>query len=296
MNLHDHMDRATEGMSSDLDRLSRAAQHEGTRLRRRRHGFMAVGAAAAVATVAATTFAVTSIGSADDTQRAETGATKSSNAAPGNSKTITTVPLNGRSTVAALEDAIKQVADGSFDEYRGQGDATTPDFPDTYGGLRFTPADDSGFGHVGINIQGGDLIKQLGTFRCDGSFMLDCTARTLPNGDRLRTYRDRPDGDGDVRQVAELWADGDTVRVVASADNGTDLGSNNWNIERPDSVLTKKQLTDIVTQDYWGVEIPERFDKAGQQLSPYDDLDDTADPDDTEQPPGGQPLQPSPSR
>lgn len=288
MNLHDHMDRATETVTTDLDRLSRAAQNDGTRIRRRRHGLMAAGTAAAVATVAATSFAITAIGSDDATQRADDLQTTPSQAAPAGK--ATTVPLTGRSTVAALESAIKLVADGSFDRYAGQGDATSPGDLGTYGEVRFTPSDGSGFGMVGINVQDGQMIEDLGKFGCNDQFMLDCASRTLTNGDRLRTYREQPDGVGDVRQVAEIWTAGDELRIVASANNGTDLGSNQWDIERPDAVLTPKQLVQIVSQGYWGFEIPERFDAAGQQLSPYNNLDAE---DDTSQPPGGQPLRPS---
>lgn len=111
-----------------------------------------------------------------------------------------TVPITGPGTVAALRAAIKEETQGAFAGFAGQ------DGHDTYGELEFTPADGSGRGVVGFNVQHGSILDGSG-FNCAQTRMVNCRVRMVADGDRLRTYRDPPvktaAGDG-LRVAAEL--------------------------------------------------------------------------------------------
>ena len=154
----------------------------------------------------------------------------------------------GRDIASALLTAVRQVRPGTATEIRGQQE---------YAAFTFAPADSAGAGTVGVNVQNwsGDM-EGLEIDRCQ-SYMDDCVLSQLPNGDRLRFYVDRtedPSGDG-VRSVVErLTPQG--VRILASAANGFDLPSSQWDATRPDPVLTRGQLVEVVTQPWWGLTLP----------------------------------------
>lgn len=277
MKLHDQMDAATASTTADLDRLFRDSRRQGSALRRRRQSLSAVGAAAAVAMVAGAGYLAIDTSDPGTGQVADLAAdptmSPSASAEPGPSR----VPLSGRSTAAALEAAIDELADGEFGGFAGQGGPGDPGSPspDTYAELEFTPSDGTGLGVVGVNVQDGSILED-DPFTCGQSFMVDCAVRTLPDGDRIRTYQDQPvttsEGDG-IRVVAELLTRDRSLRVVASATNGFDLPSNQWDVTRPAPVLTTAQLSEIVAQPWWGFQIPAEYDEAGRALSPYEDLD-----------------------
>ncbi len=84
-----------------------------------------------------------------------------------------------------------------------------------------------------------------------------CRVSTLPDGSLLRTYAEHSasvSGGTGERLVAERVVG--QVRVVASATNGFELPANDWDITRPDAVLSTEQLTAVVSQPWWGFELP----------------------------------------
>jgi len=263
MNLRDHMYDATAGTTADLERLTHHARRRGMKLRRYRQALSAVGAATAVAAAVSVGYLATG-GSAPGTDVAAPSANESTS-----DPVVGTVPLSGRSTAAALRAAVSELAQGTYGGFAGQ------EGHDAYGELEFTPADGSGLGVVGINVQHGDMIDDS-PFVCGKPWMVDCTVSTLPTGDRTRTYQDQPvptsDGDG-LRVVAELITRDRDLRVVASATNGFDLPSNQWDVTRPEPVLTVAQLSQIVSQPWWDFRIPREYHEAGDDLSPYRDFD-----------------------
>lgn len=278
--MHDDMRDAVADVSADPDLLVRSARRQGTGLRRRRQATVVLGSVAAVMAVGFGGYLATTGGDdrapadqASDVpaagQPAEQPASKQTNASSSQP-----VPLTGRSTVAGLQEAIEGLAKGTFSDFAGQGDSQG-EFKDTYGELFFTPADGSGRGQVGINVQDGSILDEGKgiDFTCGQSFMNDCAVVRLPNGDQVRTYQDPSDGAGDIRLVAELLTKDQSLRLVASATNGEDLGGNEWNITRDTAVLDRDQLTEIVTQDYWGFSVPQRLKTAGDALAPYEDYD-----------------------
>ena len=259
MNLRDHMYDATAGTTADLERLTHHARRRGMKLRRYRQALSAVGAATAVAAAVSVGYLATG-GSAPGTDVAAPSANESTS-----DPVVGTVPLSGPSTAAA----VSELAQGTYGGFAGQ------EGHDAYGELEFTPADGSGLGVVGINVQHGDMIDDS-PFVCGKPWMVDCTVSTLPTGDRTRTYQDQPvptsDGDG-LRVVAELITPDRDLRVVASATNGFDLPSNQWDVTRPEPVLTVAQLSQIVSQPWWDFQIPREYHEAGDDLSPYRDFD-----------------------
>ena len=94
-------------------------------------------------------------------------------------------------------------------------------------------------------------------------WMEACRVSTLPDGSLLRTYAkhsaDVNGGTGE-RLVAERVVG--QVRVVASATNGFELPANEWDITRPDAVLSTEQLTTVVSQPWWGFQLPAEFSGA----------------------------------
>ncbi len=274
MNLRDHMEDAVGTTTTDLGRLSQDSRRQGLKLRRYRQAISGVGAAAGVAVVLTTVHLVTggsSVGSTGGHAKVDTpvAATLTPSAEPSQEPAPTTVRLTGRSTVAALRAAVGTTTAGTFGGYAGQADH------DTYGELVLTPADRTGVGVVGVNVQHGSILDGQ-AFDCSTTWMVDCQVRTLDNGDRLRTYQDQPvastQGTG-LRVVAELLTRDRSLRVLASATNGFDLGADEWDVTRPDPVLDVAQLSRIVSQPWWGFQVPRRFETAGEALTPYTDLD-----------------------
>ncbi|MGA8847622.1 MAG: hypothetical protein WB471_13480 [Nocardioides sp.] len=283
MKLHDHMEEAVGGSSTDLVRLARASQQQGTRLRRNRLARNAVGVAAAAAVIfsAVQLTAGTSTLDPDTAREVPAGVAAAPtpsadpSAGPPSSPSADKVVLTGRGTAAALRAAIEEQATGTFGGFAGQGDALGQGSDDTYGRLEFTPSDGTGVGVVGVNVQDGSILDQS-RFDCAETFMVDCSVETLANGDRIRTYWGQPvatdEGPG-LRVTAELLTDDRSLRVIASASNGFDLGGNRFDVTRRQPVLTAADLSRIVSQPWWGFRVPSEFQQAGEELSPYTDLD-----------------------
>lgn len=278
MNLRDHMEDAVGNTSADLGRLSQDSRRVGTKRRRYRQVLGGVSVAAATAVAFSAVHAATGDSGAGRGPVAgdiSAAATTTPSAEPSASPDAGVVPLTGRSTVAALRASIDEQSQGAYGGFAGQGGVAEQQSRDTYGEVEFTPSDGTGVGVVRVNVQDGSILDGS-AFNCAQAWMVDCQVRTLANGDRLRTYQEEPvrtaEGDG-LRLTAELLTNDRSLRVVASATNGFELPSNQWDVTRPQPVLTTTQLSEIVSQALWSFQIPRAYASEGQELSPYTDLD-----------------------
>jgi hypothetical protein len=271
--LRSAMAEAVAPAHADTDRLVAAARRRGMGIRRRRQALGAVGVAAAVGLVVT---APTVIAGSRGTDIAP-AASMSVGSTPLAMDSSQTQPLTGRSTAAALLYAVGLQGRGTATDFHGQGgDASGPA---GYAFFRFTPEGGARAGEVAINVQrfwtspakqGDKLAGRLA--QCD-SWMEDCTTATLPDGSRLLTYGDRSDyGDRKgIRRVVELYRT-DQVRLVVSASNGYDVTERDERITRSQPVLTTAQLEAIVTQPWWGPDLPIRFTELGATLKPYSSI------------------------
>jgi hypothetical protein len=267
--LHDEMARATDAAHIDTEALVSSARRRGLAIRRRRQALSTIGGLGVAGAAAALVLAVVP-GTGDDAPRAAdrsaassgTGAAPSSTA--GGFAATPTSPFTGRSTAAALLYAVQQQSPGGRAtdvRWQGPGDVGG----ETYAVFRFTPTDSGTPGEVGINVQPG-MATEVGD-TCTPSFMHDCTVRALPDGSTLRTYDDLSGKDrAGIRRVAELLRP-DGVRVIASASNGLDVTENDEQVTRGDPVLDLDQLRAIVTQPWWGPELPAYFTRTGAGLT-----------------------------
>ena len=258
--LRDRMHDTVSHHHADLPALAAQARRQGTSLRRRRRRAMA-GSAVAVVAVAATA-AVAGAGLLADHQ---TGsrlpvAGDGSGAPPVPTRVHradATVQATGRTTVAALYAAVTDLVPGKGTDFVGQGpEESGPIGSDTYGEMAFAPADGSGAGRVGVNVQSAHILDdpQRGITARQGFVCVDwmesCQVSTLPDGSMLRTYAEHSAAAGGgtgERLVAEHLIG--QLRVVASASNGFEGPSNEWDLTRPDAVLTTDQLTTVVPAD-----------------------------------------------
>jgi hypothetical protein len=282
MNLSEHFRQATEAPGSDgldLHRLARVARSEGTRARRRQRGVALLGSAALVGVVAggsalllgpdpdrAAALPVPGVTpSATATDAPTASPTDVASATPTSEPTLDpadTGPFTGRGIAAALRFAVSDVEAGRAGAFAGQ--ATD----EAFGQLDWTDADGLGVSVVGVNVQPQmDFVTS-----CTEAYVHHCTS-SHRDGGTLTTYDElTPVRDGvGVRRVADfLRADG--TRVVASATNGYDLPSNQWDVTRTQPPLGFAELARVVSQPWWGAELPTYFLEQGRALAPYDDL------------------------
>jgi len=273
MSLHERMYDAVSDVHADADGLTAIARSRGDRIRRRRRALGTAGTAAVVAAVAVGASVVAPALDRPGDRAATPLDTATASEGPSSDRPRP-VPIDGRSTAAALRAAVEDVVAGRSGAFAGQGGSGPTPADETYAELELTPADGSGPGVVGINVQHASILGR-GPIVCLG-WMRECAVRELPGGDRLRTYADAPTstpaGDG-LRVVAELVSRTRDLRVVASSTNGLDLPANGWDVTRPDPVLSTDRLAEVVRREWWGFEVPARFAEAGAELAPYRDLD-----------------------
>ena len=262
--LRDHMHDTVDHEHTDLAALTGHARLQGAKLRRRHRLATAGSALAVVAVLGAGAVAASGLLPdasvvPQDVPVADHGVKpKPAHRAPA-------PPATGRSTVAALYAAVADVVPGTGSKFAGQG---TSEFSgDTYGELAFAPADGSGAGRIGLNLQDKSILADGGRSAEQGFVCLDwmeaCRVSTLADGSLLRTYAEHSaavGGGTGERLVAERLVG--RVRVVASATNGFELPANAWDITRPDAVLSIDQLTTVVSQPWWGFELPAEFSGA----------------------------------
>ena len=269
MKLSDLMSDSVAHELPDLTRLAADARRDGSRRRRQRTLLTSSGAALATVAVLGLGYAAGDSLRPDRHSSPPVATSAPDDAAPHGAL----VPNTGRATVAGLRYAVGQIADGEFAGFRGQGGPESA-LRDTWGSLELTPADGTGVGVVDLNVQDGSILAGI-PFDCGDGRLEQCQVTTLDNGDRVRTYREtRPTDAGDgVRVVAELLTADSDLRVVAAATNGFDLPANRWEITRSVPVLDWEQLTQIVTQRWWGLEVPQSLVDDGAELTPYDEME-----------------------
>jgi hypothetical protein len=204
-----------------------------------------------------------------------------------------TVPITTRSLTAALQAAVGDVADGTASDFDGHlayasssktydplvDDAERDGYSGTF---TFTPADGSGGAlvHAVIADKGGMDYNQTTAeenFTTCTSVQEECKVTTLPDGSLLKTYVLYGIGGGDERGHEMLMAErmvGDAV-VRVSATNGGALTEAGNEITRPHAVLSIEQLTEIVSQPWWGYDLPAEF--ADAELPGYHESDSIID-------------------
>ena len=273
--LRDRMHETVDSSHTDLSTLVERSRQQGTSLRRRRRLAAAGSAALVMAVVGAGAVAAGGLlpggsatpvagdgGGQHDAKAVDKPASKA-HPVPKMPLGTETRPADGRLTAAALYAAVTDVVPGTGSEFAGQ--SPSGGWPDTYAEFAFSPADGSGAGRVGVNVQDAQILAGEGVGPREGfhclRFMSNCQVVDQPDGSLLRTYAERSEAAGGgtgIRLVAErLTPDG--VRVVASAANGFEGPANEWDIRRPDAVLSIAQLTEVVSQAWWGFELPAEF-------------------------------------
>jgi hypothetical protein len=258
--LSDLMHRDVQDLTPDLDALTQAARRRGLSIRRRRQALSTLGAVAAVAVIAVGSTQLR--GSADSSRPAATAPTTP---APTTQASGTT-RLSGEATAAGLRDLLGEVVQGRATSFAGQ-DSTVS--YDSYGELRWFPADGSGFSDVGLNVQPGFESR---IYHCQ-AWQVACTV-TRSGGAKLMTFEEVTEvaGGKGIRVTADLLrADG--VRVVASATNGAELPANKWHITRARPAFTAQELALVVGQSWWGPRLPAELQREGAALPGYTDLD-----------------------
>jgi hypothetical protein len=255
--LHEEMARATDAARIDTDALVRSARRRGLAIRRRRQALATIGTLGVAGAAAALVVALAPGGTQP------TGHDPATPASTGFAPTPT-APFTGRTTAAALEYAVEQVAAGEAAHVQWQD--PVGDFPETFATFRFRPADGGDAGEIGINVQPGFTgTAAQDVSRC-ADWMRHCTVRTGADGSVLVTYEEVSDHDArGIRRVASLLR-ADHVRVVVSASNGIDVTGREEQVTRDEPVLDAAQLGTIVTQPWWGPQLPASFTGPGARL------------------------------
>ena len=268
--LRERMNDTVSHHHADLVTLAARARSQGTSLRNRRR-WAVMGSAVAVVAVAA----MSGIAGAGLLGGHEGGGqTPLAGRGTGGPPTPTraphvdgSLPATGRMTTAALYAAVTDLVPGTGTDFSGQGpEQEGSGSHDTYGEFAFSPADGTGDGEVGVNVQSASILDddRRGISAREGfvctEWMETCHVTTLPDGSLLRTYAQHTaavGGGTGERLTAEHLTE--RLRVVASATNGFELPANEWDITRPEAVLSIDQLATVVSQPWWGFELPERY-------------------------------------
>ena len=276
--LRDRMHETVSHHHVDLATLTARARRQGTSLRRRRRLAVTGSAVAVVALIATTGVAGAGLlGNGPAGHRVPPAATDE--APPPAPPAPATTRATGRTTAAALYAAVTDVVPGTGTDFAGQGpEQEGSSGPDTFGEFAFSPADGTGDGKVGVNVQTASILADTdrGTSAREGfvctDWMETCRVTTLADGSLLRTYAEHTsavEGGTGERLVAERLTE--QVRVVASATNGFEGPGNHWDITRPKAVLSVDQLATVVSQPWWGFELPAEY--AGERDVPaYTDI------------------------
>ena len=265
MLLHDFLDDAVADVHADLPALVTASRSHGLAIRRRRRALSAVGAAAAVALVAATLYAFVP---GPGGREGEVAADLASPVRVGRLSGVT-APATPAGVVLALAESVDRVADGKFGRLQGDVD----DY-ESLAALLFDPVDGTGpAGQVIINIQ---PLDGMGTapYSCEDAWfegITDCATHRLDNGDSLRTYWQLDDsefGAGSQRMAVEVLSPTRHLRIVVNV-----LNTNPWadGEHRDEPVLDLEQATAIATQPWWDArQLPVEYVAAGKRLDLYE--------------------------
>ena len=261
--LHDTLD----SQHTDLTQLAALARRQGSHLRRRRRVAVTTSSLVVVAVLATGAVSATRLLPGPET-RTVTGFASQGEA---------TVPASGRSVAAAALAAVNEVADGTIDRIHGGVMAPiADDNPQGKGevllehvgaSFAFTPDGASSPGEVSVSIahttEAGKAMDLLDLESCP-NFAIDCQSVTLPDGSVVDTYRSHgEDTTGDPAGFGTVYAQrtiGDVVVTIWAA-NGLDSpmlkGTRLPN--QSQTVLSLEQVKEIVSQPWWGLELPAEF-------------------------------------
>jgi hypothetical protein len=271
--LHDTLD----DQHTDLVLLAARAQSQGTRLRHRHRLTVATSSLAVVAVLATGAVSATRLLPGPEETRTVTGFASQGEA---------TVPASGKSVAAAALAAVNEVADGTIDRIHGGVMVPiTDDSPQGKGevllehvgaSFAFTPDGASSPGEVSVSIShttdAGKSMDLVDLESCP-NFAIDCQSVTLPDGSVVDTYRSHgEDTTGDPAGFGTVYAQrtiGDVVVTIWAA-NGLDSpmlkGTRLPN--QPQTVLSLEQVKEIVSQPWWGLELPAEF--SGDDLPSFE--------------------------
>ena len=281
--LHDTFDHE----HTDVVLLAERAKSQGARLRRRRRLSVATGSLAVAAVLAAGVASATQLLPGPPEASLVTGF-----AAQGEA----TVPVTTRSLTAALQAGVAEVADGTASEFEGfltyAGAAKVHDplvddkERDSYqASFTFAPADGSPGATVSAvladkaGMDDNKTTAEDNFTTCIEDLDEDCQVTTLPDGSLLKTYVRHSIGSTGQRAYEILTAErmvGDTV-VRVEATNGGELTEAGNVVTRPHPTLSVDQLTEIVSQPWWGYDLPQEFADAGADLPGYHESDSIVD-------------------
>ena len=147
---------------------------------------------------------------------------------------------------------------------------------DTYGEFELTPASGGGPGVVGVNVQHCVRPRRLPVqlhLRVDDR-LRDPPAPGRRPGAHLHG---RAGADGRGRRAA-----GSGGHLLPGATSGWSRRRptasscrerDEWDVTRPEPVLSSDQLADVVSQDWWGFKLPARFAEEGKELNPYEEIE-----------------------
>lgn len=272
MNLHDSMQQAVDDVDIDLDRLARVSRAQGTRLIRRRNGVALVGAAATALGAFVIGTAALETGSPSSAPSTGQAAERSESLDLADTGRIT-----GRGAAAGLRFAVSQLEDGTAIKFSGQDPNPGDDNVGASGRFEWLEPNAPGISIVGINVQTGPDVADY-VPQCTPLFggvpqePLDhCHTEQFADGSRVMTYAEHQqvsDGVG-IRRTAELMRPDGTL-ITAFSTNGYELVKEyDWDITRPAPGLTFNQLTDIVSQPWWGAQLPADLLAQGRDLDGY---------------------------
>lgn len=263
MNLRESLEREVADVHADPDTLLRAvAARSGVRRRRRRVardvGVALAVAALVVGVLAGVTDLRSSLRGAAEPPAAGPTASASTDATPGPADA--TVPVTGRTAAAVLLEVLADLDETGVLPGRVQPGSIGGSPEDaTAGEQAFTRLElrtEAGGTELVVNVQRWSTLGL--TSSCDGR--TDCRAATLPDGDRLTTYR--PDDGKALGQLAvELVSTRRDLRVLVSATqsaDGTDL-------------LAREQVAAVARAQQWQLELPARYAEAAADLPSYDE-------------------------
>ena len=209
-------------------------------------------------------------------------------AAKANGLSGETAPITARAVTAALQAAVAEVAEGTASDFNGWHDLASAhqthdpldDSPerDGYSGwFTFSPSDGSAGALVDIHVgdKGGMDYNQRTAEEnlrdCVQDAQEECQVSELPDGSLLKTWVLHSIGSTGERGYETFYATRmvDDVIVSASSTNGAGLVGTSNEVTRQGAVLSMEQLVDIVSEPWWGYDLPEEFATAGESLPGY---------------------------
>jgi hypothetical protein len=233
--LHQHLRDILDDQDTDLGVIAARAQHDGTRIRRRRRLVVAGALLASVAVLgAATSDAILGGEGIESTRVTDT------TPAP------TPQPVTA---LDALESGLATVSPGGTVSVT-QAEKTWRDAGRPYAMVTvvFTPAGATGGSEVMVQYKAAVDGSKEAIEECDGS-QPHCEVSTLANGGVIQIsdtpFHDKVSGEG-ANQIAALYIDGTVVTLWARVPTS---GSGRTLAPRP--VLTRDELKDVLSQPGW---------------------------------------------